>query len=89
MRTDKTNTHIIQQIADQELKLNEVDIFAIVDFQFKAVKKAMTAKQFVELPRLGRFYVKEGRDKYIAPEKRFYEPHMRSSSADTNDEESN
>jgi len=89
MRTDKTNIHIIQQIADAELKLNEEDVFSIIDFQFEVVSKAIASKQFVELPRLGRFYVKEGRDKHIAPHKRFYEPHMRSSSADANDEESN
>jgi len=89
MRTDKTNIHIIQQIADAELKLNEEDVFSIIDFQFEAVSKAIASKQFVELPRLGRFYVKEGRDKYIAPQKRFYEPHMRSSPADTNDDEPN
>jgi len=37
----------------------------------------MVEKRFIELPYFGRFYVKEGRDKYLECDKRFYEPHMK------------
>lgn len=88
MLTDKTNSKIAQQIADATKgKLTDEDVINIVSFQFETVRDAMIDKRFVELPKLGRFYVKEGRDKHIEPEKRFYEPHMRSSSSSASDVE--
>lgn len=82
MVTDKTNIKILQQIAkDLKNELTDEDIYSIVDFQYETIKNAMEQKRFVELPYFGRFYVKEGRDKHIEPEKRFYEPHMRSSNS--------
>ena len=45
----------------------------------------MEQKRFIELPYFGRFHVKEGMDKFIEPEKRFYEPHMKSSNSSTSE----
>ena len=88
MLTDKTNVKILQQIADEiGCELTDEDIYSIVDFQYETIKNAMEQKRFVELPYFGRFYVKEGRDKHIEPEKRFYEPHMKSSNSNASEEE--
>ena len=57
-----------------------------VSWQYETIKNAMEQKRFVELPYFGRFHVKEGRDKHLDPEKRFYEPYMKSSKVDGNDD---
>ena len=86
MITDKTNIKVLQQIATEiNLDLTDEDIYSIVDFQFETIKDAMEQKRCIELPYFGRFHVKEGRDKYIEPEKRFYEPHMKSSNSGTSE----
>tara|TARA_R110002096_G_scaffold517_5_gene3038 strand:- start:4913 stop:5173 length:261 start_codon:yes stop_codon:yes gene_type:complete len=86
MITDKRNIKVLQQIATEiNLNLTDEDIYSIVDFQYETIKNAMEQKRFVELPYFGRFHVKGGRDKYIEPEKRFYEPHMNSSKSSTSE----
>lgn len=88
MLRDGQNDKILQHLADMTpLDLDINDIHFIVDFQFKVVKDSIVEKRFVELPKLGRFYVKEGRDKHIPPEKRFYEPHVRNSNGTADDDE--
>lgn len=80
MERDQTLSKIISDISKDHPKgLTDDDIHDIVSFQFIAVRHAISNRKFIELPRLGRFLVKEGRDKFLSPEKRFYEPHMKSS----------
>lgn len=67
--------------------LTDDDIFDIVDFQFKTLNDAITNKKFIELPRIGKFMVKEGRDKYLSPEKKYYEPYLRGDNSELNQSE--
>lgn len=88
MDRDNVINEILNDLSTQSNgKFTEDDIAFMVDFQFEATKEAILNKRFTNLPRLGRFYVKVGRDKYIEPEKRFYEPHMRSSYSNTDNSE--
>tara|TARA_R100000655_G_scaffold2992_6_gene11264 strand:- start:24367 stop:24615 length:249 start_codon:yes stop_codon:yes gene_type:complete len=76
--TDNKNINILKDIAkEMNLNLNDEDIYSIVDFQYESIKGAMEEKRFIELPYFGRFFVKEGRDKYLESDKRFYEPHIK------------
>lgn len=79
MITDIKNIKILRDIAKDmsNFNLTDEDIYSIVDFQYESIKAAMEGKRFIELPYLGRFYVKEGRDKYLESNNRFYEPHMK------------
>jgi nucleoid DNA-binding protein len=98
MKTDSVNVQItkdVTQAVNKKYKgklkrtLTNEEIFAIVDYQYVRAAQAILNKEFIELPMFGRFFVKEGRDKYIEPGKRFYEPHMTNDSQSTTYDDSN
>lgn len=81
MRQDKVTKDIIEKLSN-DFGLPENVIKEVVSSQFVALSDAISNRKFIQLPRLGKFIIKAGQDKYLPPERRVYEPLMKSSNVD-------